>query len=449
MRTALRKCATAIIAVTCLSSCGTAVRQGAPESTSVPSAALPTGPISSPSRAGCGPLPVRHAYVQAMSTSGHELWRTPLTVRGQEASESLPPIISGGVVLAAEDGRITALDERTGRTHWTWARGKFVYGMWVNGDSLVVLTDQVTDAVVTALNLGDGHEVWRRAVPHGMLGNVVATQSRRLAWVRGDGAVQLMRMSDGQVLWSHPGSRSPALIAADGQIVFGAKGRVIAYDENTGRASWTIGDAAPDPSLTLVDGNLLSSSQGSGGISPTDIVSLDPRTGTTRWRFDNGASQFILGGDSGHILMTPGYEQLASLDARNGRQVWHQNAPIQSIDTSPLISSARVIEGEGGVASPSKPQLVARSPQTGGVLWAVPLPTVLYGAQPLLAAGSLVIAQIPRLSRQAKGGLSAYDSGSGRLVWSVQAPIDAAAPTAVHGSTLILLSADPGRSCSA
>ena len=292
--------------------------------------------------------------MQAIAHDGTKLWSTRLAVGGESGNETITPLLAGGVVVAAQDGMVTGLGEGDGRVRWTWRGGTSVYGMWRSGQTVVVLTDQVGDhARFTALQTSDGHERWHLAVaPNGILGNVVATLSGGLAWVRADGAVQYMRMSDGRVRWSHPGERSPALIELDGRVVFAASGAAKAYDQATGRLEWTAGGLPPEPLLTADAGLVLVSSRTSGGSSPTAVTALDPASGAQRWRYDNGNTAFVLTGQGNRILLVTGIlaAGMTELDSATGQPIWRVNASVQSIDTAPLLLAGLIVNGEGGVA---------------------------------------------------------------------------------------------------
>jgi outer membrane protein assembly factor BamB len=449
------------LALVTVSGCGSASRETAraavrtPSTGASPLSSAPQLPRTPPASAqgACGSAPARHAWVQAISVDGTERWRTALRVGSQGVGESLAPLLAAGNVIAAQDGMVTALGESDGGVRWVWQGGKSVYGMWLSGPTVVVLTDQVgSNASFTALRLSDGHQVWRRAIPPtGILGDVVATSSDGLAWVRADGAVQEMGMSDGTIRWSHPGTRSPALIDVDGRVLFAASGTVWAYDEATGRLDWTAGGMPPIPALTAVAGRVLVSSGTFGGASPTAITALDPATGTVGWRFDNGASPFILDGDQQGILLAsvPVSSGLVQIDPRNGMLLWRAAASLQSIDTLPLLSSGLIVAPEGGVASGSKTQLVARLVQTGGVVWSAPVPGMLGGSRPLLAVGSLVVAELPTQGHGTASVLRAYQLGSGHVQWSVPVPTYTQAPASHDANTIVVQSADPGYACGA
>ena len=389
--------------------------------------------------------------MQAIAHDGTKLWSTRLAVGGESGNETITPLLAGGVVVAAQDGMVTGLGDGDGRVRWTWRGGTSVYGMWRSGQTVVVLTDQVGDhARFTALQTSDGHERWHLAVaPNGILGNVVATLSGGLAWVRADGAVQYMRMSDGRVRWSHPGERSPALIELDGRVVFAASGAAKAYDQATGRLEWTAGGLPPEPLLTADAGLVLVSSRTSGGSSPTAVTALDPASGTQRWRYDNGNTAFVLTGQGNRILLVTGIlaAGMTELDSATGQPIWRVNASVQSIDTAPLLLAGLIVNGEGGVPSSAKASLVARSLATGAQVWTVPLSGMLIGRAPLATDGSLLIAALPPPGQLNSFILRAYDSATGQVKWTVTVPSLVQAPVGVYAKEIVVQSADAGYAC--
>ena len=437
-----------VVACVAVAGCGSTGQKAAPIGKAAAPAQTTTPTPSTTS--GCGPFPPRHAWVQAVATNGTEHWRTPLHISKDSGNESQAPLVVNGTVIAAQDGVITALDEKDGHLLWSWNGGKSIYGMWLAGTSVVVLTDQVgPHAGVTALDLTNGHRKWRRAISgQGLLCNVVATPAERLAWVRADGVLQVLRMSDGAVQWSHPATRSPALIALDGRVLFAASGSVTAYDEATGRLAWKVGGVPQEPALTSAAGLALVSSRTSGGSSRTAVVALDPRSGKVRWRFDTGAVLSVLGSDQTRILAAEQYSQLLLLDARSGRPLWRTDASPQDVDASPLLLADRIVNTEGGVLRKPKAQLVARSLATGRQLWATQVSGLVTSSKPLQHVGSLVVDQSPPRGPGQASALTAYAANSGQVKWSVRVPTLVQAPTAVDGSTIIVQSADPGYGCS-
>jgi outer membrane protein assembly factor BamB len=360
-------------------------------------------------------------------------------------------LVSGGQVLAAQDGLVTALDEHTGSARWTWQGGKSVYGMWLSGGAAIVLTDQVgTQARFSALRLTDGRVMWSDPVAaNGILGNVVTTADAGLAWVRSDGAIQAMRTSDGKIRWTHAGSRSAALIDIAGRVLFGVAGTVTAYDDTTGALDWAVSGMPQEPQLAAASGRAIVSSATSGGASPTAVVALDPATGKQDWRFDNGQTETLLGSDPTGILLASGpfSYALRLIDAETGRQSWQVGTTVQSLDSEGLLAHGLAIDGEGGTVASPKTYLVARSLESGGAVWTVPLSGLLIGRQPITAAASLIIAQLPPRGALGSSVLAAYQSSNGQQAWTFDVPTLMQAPVTVDGKTLIVESADPAYGC--
>ncbi len=398
----------------------------------------------------CGPFPARRAYAQSIDVTGKQRWRTELAAPGDTGSVTKPPVLAGGRLIVATGG-VDALDEQTGQQLWSWTKGHAVYDMWLAGNQVVVLSDQVgPDAALTALNTADGHEVWRLAIPTGgLLGTVVRTESNRLAWVRADGAVQVVDLQSGKLVWTHPGVRSPAITAVDDRVIFAGGGTVTAWDEATGRQAWTMPGAPSDPAVTHVGERVLLWSAASGGTSPTALTALSSMTGGRLWTYDSGTPPYAVHELAGRVLTFDLSAHLAALDGSTGRPVWQVQAPRENLDAPPVVLADKFIEAEGGNGR-GKPQLVARSPATGAVLWNTPLSQQIYGSQPLLAVGSLIIAQsLGGGSYGNPSALTAYRSDTGRAVWSASVASDAQAPTAVDGTTLFISSADPQQACAA
>jgi outer membrane protein assembly factor BamB len=435
-----------------VAACGAATQVGEPpaQPTRPPAAITPRPTTPSPvGPQACGSFPPRHAYAQAIGTDGRQLWRTELPIGDDSGQATKPPLLVDGRLIVGQSG-VRALDEASGRAEWSWTGGKTIYDMWLAHGRVVVLSDQVgPSAALTALDAATGHEVWRVAIPTGgLLGTVVRTASDRLAWVRADGAVQVVDLADGKLLWSHPGARSPAVAAIGGKVVFSSAGTTTAWDEATGTQVWSVPGAPPDAAVNPVGGRLMVWSRASGGTSPTALTALDPATGATVWTHDSGTTPYAVSDLAGRVLTFDLSAQLSALDAGSGRVEWNVSAPRDAIDTPPVLLTDRFIEAEGGNGR-GQARLVARSPETGAVLWSTPLTDQIYGAQPLVSTGSLVVAQTPAIGYGNPSGLAAYSTVTGRPAWTAPVATDAQAPTAVDGDTLFVSSADPVMGCAA
>ena len=399
---------------------------------------------------GCGPFPPRHAWTEAIGSDGALRWQTPLTVGGESGDETQPPLVVDGLSISAQDGALTALDLGDGHQVWRWTGGGSAYGMWPSGDTVIALTDQVsTHAHLTALDPATGHVVWQDHIAGmGLLGDQFLTGDGGLAWMRADGTLQVIDLADGHVRWSHSTGRTPALAAAGGNVLLGKAGTLTAYDAGTGNVRWSTHGHPQEPALTTAAGLVLVSSATMGGDSPTALTAIDPGTGHVRWQYDAGTDLTIVGGTSDGLLVARYVpdRRLTLLDVSDGKPRWTVDTAL-SLDTQAVFTGDSVVTVEGGVAGYPRVRVVSRSLRSGDVRWQLDATGAVVGRAPLTQLGSLVVVQEMARHPDQPGAATAYDIATGHHVWSASVPTIVQAPATAAGSVLIVQAADPSYGC--
>ncbi len=311
------------------------------------------GGTSQASAPGCGPFPPRRAWAVEVAASGRIAWQVPLPAHGTVAVGSAPPLLVGPIAVFAQDGMVHALRLGDGHALWSWRGGQAVYAMWRDGGLVVVLTDQVgRHARITGLEGATGTVRWVLRLPgSGLLGSQAATGDGGLAMIGSDGVLRVVGLAGGQIRWARFAGRWPALAASDGVVMFAAGGRLTGYAAGTGRILWTRSGLPGQTQVQVLAGLALVTSNGSGPYTKTALVAVDPVTGRIQWRFNPGGAVTVLGhGPAGLAVATdtPG-RRLYLLDPRTGRLRWRA-ATVVALGTVPLVTSARVVAVEGGVA---------------------------------------------------------------------------------------------------
>ncbi|MBL4763238.1 MAG: outer membrane protein assembly factor BamB [Gammaproteobacteria bacterium] len=180
--------------------------------------------------------------------TGEELWRTTVT------SEVLaPPVVASDVVLVrALDGRLFALDAVDGSQLWVVARS--VPSLSLRGYSSPVVTSGVVlagfdNGKISAVSLRAGRTAWETGIafPRGrtelermvdldgkpvVVGNVIYSASFQ-------GKLAALNLANGEVIWSRKLSSFRDLFV-DGDQLFAtdADGFVWSFDRSTGAALW-------------------------------------------------------------------------------------------------------------------------------------------------------------------------------------------------------------------
>ena len=444
----------AAVAALALSACGAGSGGGATARTDAqpthPGATSPSPSAPSPRRAesDCGPFPPRHAWAQELSRDGRLLWRTKLHIGEGAGEESLAPIVVDNEVLTAQDGAIQALDRSDGHVLWSWQGGESVYGMWLSGNSLAILTDQVGhSAALTGVSISDGRVLWHDAIAAGGLyGDIYRTADDSLAWLRADGLLQVVQLSDGRVAWSHHAGRA-ALETIGELVIYAGGGLVTAYDDRTGRVAWRVTGAAPDPQLTTAAGLVLVNSAEEGPGIPSAVTAIDPQIGRVRWRFDVGSYLDIKGGNSQGVLMATYVpdRRVYLVGADSGKVTWQRDTAF-AVDTYPLVLADTVVAVEGGVAGYLQVRLVARALSSGDPLWRASMPGEVGATEPLKQFGGLVILQQASTNQQ-RDTVAAFDLRTGRASWTRSVPTSVNAPATVSGSDLVVQAADGAYAC--
>ena len=126
---------------------------------------------------------MENEYVRAMSAEdGATRWTARLGNSGVNrgpnypGSRSTPTVVGEVLVALGSDGDLACLDARSGEIRWSrnlradfgGAPGNWAYSEspLVDGDRVIVAPGGET-ATVVALNLADGREIWRAALPEG------------------------------------------------------------------------------------------------------------------------------------------------------------------------------------------------------------------------------------------------------------------------------------------
>jgi alcohol dehydrogenase (cytochrome c) len=209
------------------------------------------------------------------------------------------PIVVDGVMYTTQPGVVAALDARTGRQLWRYARPQKVKnpyeinpynrGVAVAGNRLFVGT---LDAALIALDAGTGKPLWETQVADSMLGYSLT---------------------------------SPPLIVKDKVIVgitggeFGARGFLDAYDAATGTRLWRW-YAVPGPGEFGND-TWKGDSWQRGGSPMWLTGSYDPELNLLYWTVGNPGPQIdrSMRGDLDNLFS----DSVVAIDPDTGRRKWH------------------------------------------------------------------------------------------------------------------------------
>jgi outer membrane protein assembly factor BamB len=341
-----------------------------------------------------------------------EAWRAGIG----EGSGEIKRIITAPV---AKDGRIfvidsamkvSAYDANTGKRVWEnqlkainphWDEFSVGAGLAIAGNKLIVATGF---AYVTALDLADGKEVWKRRVDSPMSGSP-AIMGNRAFMTSTNNDFYAIDTDTGEIMWNDQAiaesarilsSPSPA-VTQDILAVGYSSGELIAYLPANGRRLWSdtlsttgrytplsvINDIAGKP--TIQDGIVYVASH--SGI----LTAIDARSGTRIWQKVFGSRQGpVIGGDHLFVVGTGG--KVACFNKIDGKVAWVRDLP-EFVDnnkerrivwTGPLIASDRL------VLTSSEGDVIALSPQDGKTVAELKVGQPIY-VEPIAASGKIFV----------------------------------------------------------
>jgi len=296
-----------------------------------------------------------------------------------------PAYADGAVYAGAGDGRLFALDARTGEPRWTFRAGGAIRTRpAVNGRVLYLQAD---DGLLYALDSRDGAELWKTRVVDGPVerlpfsdpksrydrfGSDVAVSGDRLYVGTHDGRLLALDAADGRSLWSF--QAGDAVLAAplvrDGRVYFGSYDHAVyALEASDGRLAWKRDTGAAVVSTPAFhDGHLIVGNRG------YDVLALDAATGDVAWKqyvwmswiessaTVTGGVAYVGSSDAAVVL---------AIDAATGRRRWTTDVYGWSWG-QPAVTNTTVYAGTSGQVGypvPHQGALVALDRQSGAVRW--------------------------------------------------------------------------------
>ncbi len=190
---------------------------------------------NTPQRTGYSPVKIAPPF--------EEKWRVCLSdfEVGNNILRTVQPIVAEGkVYLGCKNGRLFALDARSGAVEWTYVAGGAICHTAAYAEGKVFAP--AMDGCVYALGAGSGAEVWRfsNGRRYGFSTAVLLAEDRVLAVDRG-GRLFCINPADGEEVWHYdaaaPVDQSPAY--DDGTVFFADEHmRVHAVEAATGKRVW-------------------------------------------------------------------------------------------------------------------------------------------------------------------------------------------------------------------
>jgi len=300
----------------------------------------------------------------------------------------------GRVFVGGEDGRLHALEARTGRVLWSFKTGGAIRARaaFVGADVVVPSDDGFLYRVDAR-----GGERWR---------------------VRLGDPVKRVPISDPKSRYE---TRAPAVTPVGDRLFVGTSaGQVLALGAAHGERLWEFkaGDTiATAP--TVADGRVYV------GSFDKHVYALRASDGGLLWKYDTGdaatSDVAILGNDV--VVGSRSYD-LERLDARTGRPRWKKYVWFSWVESSPTVFDGTIYVGTSDAA-----RVLAVDPATGRSLWEADA----YGSawsKPAVTATRVyeAVAGVVPYSAPHRGAVVAFERATGQLAWWYQAKAPEPAP---------------------
>ena len=299
--------------------------------------------------------------------------------------------IAGDVVfVGADDGRLHAIEARTGRARWTFkAGGPIRARATVTGGDLFVPSD---DGMLHRLDAGTGKVRWQVRVA--------------------DKPAVRLPLSDPKSRYDH---RAAAVaVAGDRLFVATYEGRVLALAKATGARVWEFKAGDSVATTPAVANGLVYV-----GSYDHFVYALNSTTGALAWKYDTGdaVTSDVAPAGTRVIVGSRSYD-LESLDARSGAPQWKNYFWFSWVESSPTISGDTIFIGSSDAA-----KVFAIDLATGAPRWEADAFGSAWG-RPAVNATSVFqgSAGVLRYSAPHRGVLLALDRASGAVKWWHEMP---------------------------
>ena len=269
-------------ALLALAGCAAGASMLAPDS---PSAASPAAPVPSLAAAAATPAPV--ASSTAVPTTASIATPGSVATTSPDPGMTAPPAVKGDVLAYRGNQGRTGVMPGPGPSgkaavHWTYLGGGPIASQVVVQGGTVYL--ETTDGRLHALDLKTGALRWK--VQIGAEANGSPALVDGLIVLGAEDGTHAFRETDGSPVWTAAGTgpvRGAPAVAGGTVFVASDSGTATALDAHSGAVRWTVDLGAPDnTSVVTADGVVVFGRQDGW------IVALSAADGSERWRTDTG-----------------------------------------------------------------------------------------------------------------------------------------------------------------
>ncbi|HEY2628924.1 MAG TPA: PQQ-binding-like beta-propeller repeat protein [Usitatibacter sp.] len=308
------------------------------------------------------------------------------TVATEGPIRSTPAVRAGRVYFGSSDGKLYAVDAKTGERRWSFRTQGAVASSPAIDAERVYFTSR--DGSLYAVNANTGRLAWRYRFganlgPYNFwdyrLSSPVLASGAVLVG-GGDGTVVSLDARSGKLRWRFDAQsrvRSTPAVSG-GFVVFGThSGYVIALDQQTGKESWRFATAGvghtfeegANDATSIVASATIVGERVFIGSRDSYIYALELASGKLLWRTTHDESSWILStaSDGERLYVGSGSAQIVqAADLATGKELWRTG-------TSGAVFSSIALSGDTLLASDFSGNAFALDRRTGEILWRFPL----------------------------------------------------------------------------
>jgi outer membrane protein assembly factor BamB len=318
-------------------------------------------------------------------------WQRELQVGGDTGSGS-PPIVVDDLALVEAEGRLVAVDLRTGRQRWEFPQDGSYISPAVAGRRVFIRVESGALGQLVALDLESGEQVWAF------------------------GPAQLSEPATGFL-----GGHLTSPVVADGAVFVGAGRQVYALDAGTGELLWE---------FAMADYVSSSAAVANSHVYISDLSSLyvlDQQGGSQIWSYPTQMSIYFSPVASEGLVLYSDAPNVVALDTTTGEQRWVADFSGEAVIPAAVSECCAFVK--------SASTLYALDLASGAELWRfddnsfVSLPAVADG-------------QIFAVTGLSSGtALAILDSSTGSSRWMSIAALSPSAPV-IAGQTVYVRASD-------
>jgi outer membrane protein assembly factor BamB len=296
------------------------------------------------------------------------------------------PVVENGTVFAASgEGRIHALDLKTGQEHWATDIGANVSASPLLMAGFVIVGDE--NGTVHALKATDGTPGWTATVDGAITGSPAAVGDDVIVATMGTHAYRL-EAATGKQIWSTDvgGETTRSVTVDDDTAYLGLGGELLAIGLDDGKEHWrtTVGQSGNVGTPTIA-GDLVYAATGLGG-EPADagVAAIDAATGEIRWQYASPERVVIYTPAvvDGRAYVLGHDRRVVAMEAATGKQLWTKDFEHDLEALPSIVGDTLYVVGNDGPAA-------ALDAATGDERWSVDISGIPFA--PAIAEGYLLV----------------------------------------------------------